>query len=130
MIWLRRSEYDTLVADKAAALAEARTLREEVALLHRIIRELRPPQVVAAGLAPAALPDSTLEDIDGLTPELRDAIREFAGGDLHVARHLGKEARRRLLTIRRMPESRQANAVSELAELLREGEAYTGRIPV
>lgn len=124
-MWVRRAEWDQLVAERAAAQAEARQLAARVSELRAILVRQR---AVAKPPPPAPVP--TLDDIDGLTPAIRDAIREFAGTDAAVARHLADEARRRLLAIRRLPEAQQDRALAQLVELLREGETYTGRLLV
>lgn len=118
-MWVSRREFERLARDAGAAgalQAENALLRNEVAQLRRRNAKYRKATRDAA-IAPPAAPAEAFALDDGLPVEVRQAITEFAGADLSIARHLTTVAHQRLRTMAK----RTPDAVAALADALASG---------
>lgn len=109
-MWVPRKAYEELAREAGAAVA----LSREVTHLRSLIASLtaREHALKRLELEPVPAPVS-LDLDDGLPPVVRDAIAEFAQGDLQVTRSLAKVARGRVRKLGPNATDEQLEALAE-----------------
>ena len=109
-MWVPRKAYEDLAREAGACVASSREITYLRSLVTRLLANQHSEKVLDLQPAPAPV---TLDLDDGLPPVVRDAIEEFAQGDLHVTRSLATVARGRLRKFGRAPTPQQLEALAE-----------------